>query len=422
MNAKRDILNFIHIFRPIYVPISNFIRSTFGTQGYVFAICKFIRRLPNAYFRGYVNNYRNPIEHDEGKTQRHPIMNMQVHVLGNKNKGKVIMLLENQSHHAGFCALWVYFLNRLSFSDKKGFYHVIDWNESEFYQEDHPINGSTSIFEYYFEQPCGISIEDARKSNFVIYDWNNPEFGYNDTFHVGDTNDYKFTTADIEQFAKIQRKYIHLHKDIENSIKDQIEKLFQGSANVLGVHARGADTKIGYKGHPTIVTSEDYIDETRKMSEKIKADLIFLATDDQEMLDQFKVAFGDKLVYYEDVIRSTGTIMNCFIEKERENHHYLLGLEIVRDVYTLAACKGFVCGMSYVSFIVQILKKANNQKFRGFHRIFKGIKADGVDLNDANARKKISEKWEKELGIDGKKKLLNNKNIYQENEKDQDYE
>ena len=52
--------------------------------------------------------------------------------------------------------------------------------------------------------------------------------------------------------------------------------------------------------------------------------------------------------------------MNCFIEKNRENHHYLLGLEIIRDVYTLAACRGFVCGMSYVGFMVQIIKRAND--------------------------------------------------------------
>ena len=141
------------------------------------------------------------------------------------------------------------------------------------------------------------------------------------------------------------------------------------------------------------------------MMNKVKADFIFLATDDQEMLDQFKAAFGDKLIYYDDVIRSTGTVMNCFIEKERENHHYLLGLEIIRDVYTLAACNGFVCGMSYVSFIVQILKRANGQKFTSFYRIFKGIQENGVDLKDANARKKISEKWKRELKMDNDEPL-----------------
>ena len=340
----------IHILRPLYVPVSNAIRRTFGTRGYVFAICKFLRRLPEMYFRNYINSYRSPYGYKSIDEERHKVINMQVHVLGDNNKGKVIMLLENQSHHAGFCAIWVYILNRLSFSDKMGFYHVIDWEESEFYQEDHPIHGSTSIFEYYFEQPSGISLADARKSNFVVYDWNSPEYGYNDAFHVGDNNDYRFTDKDVEQFAKIQRKYIHLHKEIELSIKDQVEKLFQGKTNVIGVHARGADTKIGY----------------------------------------------------EDVIRSTSTIMNCFIEEKRENHHYLLGLEIIRDVYTLAACRGFVCGMSYVGFIVQIIKKANEECFDDFIRISKGINMDGLDLNKSTVRKKIGNDWKKELKQKGR--------------------
>lgn len=116
------------------------------------------------------------------------------------------------------------------------------------------------------------------------------------------------------------------------------------------------------------------------------------------MLEQFKEKFGSKLVYY-DVIRSNGTVMNCFIEKERENHHYLLGLEIIRDVYTLAACQGLVCGMSYVSFIVQVLKKANNQTFSAFYRIFKGLAKDGVELTDSKAREKLEKSGIKSWGI-----------------------
>ena len=356
MEIKKRILWFIRLFRPVYVPFCNWIRKHFKSTGFFFCYCKIIRRMWNPNFRKYISQYRNPTESEVRRGNNHPIINMPVHVLGPLNKGKIIMLLENQSHHGGFCALWVYFLNRLSFSDKMGFYHVIDWNESEFYQEDHPVNGATSIFEYYFEQPCGISLKDAHKSSCVVYDWNNPEFGYDEVFHVGGPIDYQFSTKDIEKFARIQRKYIHLHPEIEKSFTYQINTLFQNKKVVLGVHARGADTKIGYKNHPTIITSEDYIDKTELLANKINADLIFLATDDQEMLEQFKEKFGSKLVYYDDVIRSNGTVMNCFIEKERENHHYLLGLEIIRDVYTLAACQGLVCGMSYVSFIVQVLK------------------------------------------------------------------
>ena len=96
----------IHILRPLYVPVSNAIRRTFGTRGYVFAICKFLRRLPEMYFRNYINSYRSPYGYKSIDEERHKVINMQVHVLGDNNKGKVIMLLENQSHHAGFCAIW----------------------------------------------------------------------------------------------------------------------------------------------------------------------------------------------------------------------------------------------------------------------------------------------------------------------------
>ncbi len=410
MNVKKKMLNFIRIFRPIYVPVCTLIRRLFSNTSIVFCTCKFIRRISNPNFRSYLSQYRNPVELSDPALASHPIINMPVHVLGPKNKGKVIMLLENQTYHGGFCAIWIYYLNRLSFSDKMGLCHVINWNQSDFYQEDHPVNGAESVFEYYFQQPCGISLAEARESACVVYDWNNPEFGYDDVFHVGGATDYRFTSEDIEKFAKIQRKYIKLHPKLQKSIDAQIERLFCGHKVVLGVHARGADTKIGYKNHPLIVTAEDYIEKTEELAKRIKAELIFLATDDQEMLELFRDRFGDKLIYYDDVVRSSSTVMSCFIKKERTDHHYLLGLEIIRDVYTLAACQGFVCGMSYVGMVVQVLKRANNQKFRAFYRIFKGLRKDGIELTDSNARKKISDQWNKELNQGNDEKEIENEN------------
>ena len=51
------------------------------------------------------------------------------------------------------------------------------------------------------------------------------------------------------------------------------------------------------------------------------------------------------------------------------------------------------------------MKRANGQKFTSFYRIFKGIQENGVDLKDANARKKISEKWKRELKMDNDEPL-----------------
>lgn len=91
---------------------------------------------------------------------------------------KIIMYLERDSGSGGFCAEWVYWLNRLSFSDKMGFKHCINWTDSQFYKESELENNN--IFEYFFEQPANISVEDAVESQNVIFDYNTIDYGYYD--------------------------------------------------------------------------------------------------------------------------------------------------------------------------------------------------------------------------------------------------
>ena len=109
MNLKRIILNFIHLFRPIYVPICTCIRKVFKSTSVVFCTCKFIRRVSNPIFRNYISQYRNPVEQTTERAPDHPIINLPVHVLGPLNKGKIIMLMKHDASYAGIGANWVYY-------------------------------------------------------------------------------------------------------------------------------------------------------------------------------------------------------------------------------------------------------------------------------------------------------------------------
>ncbi len=360
-------------------------------------IGKIVLRSCNKEFQAHVLkfNFQDP-QVTSATEQSEKVIHLPIHSYGEENPGKIIMYLRNQSYHAGFCALWVYFLNRLSFSDKMGFVHYIDWDQSDFYQEPNGIHGATSIFEYYFEQPCGISKKEVMNSKCVVYDYNCEEYGFYDFFRVGGEVDYKFSRADIKHFGNIQRKHIRLQPRVRKRLDAQIQHLLQ-EKKVLGVHARGGDTKIGYKGHPINITIEQYIQETKMAFKKAKAQNIFLATDDQDILDGFVKEFGDKVYYYTDVIRSTGNMMNCFQGGQRKKHQYLLGFEIIRDVYTLAQCDSFICGMSYVGFVVQILKESMNQKYKYFKRIFLGLQKEGIDLTNLGERNKIKKMWNKQI-------------------------
>ena len=391
----------------IYAPIGRAIHGTVRKNKNILFWFKIARRWPDAFFRQYVANYLDPkylpgVSSTVWNKNPHKVRNIQIHELGDKNAGKVIMLMNNRLGHGGFCGLWIYYLNRLAFSDKMGFYHVMNCVQSDFYQEDHPINGTRNVFEYYFQQPCGISLKSAWKSQMVVFDYNCDDYGYNDAFHVGGEIDYTFKNDDIKQFAELQKKYIRLQPNIEKRIRKQINTLL-GDSKVLAVHARGTDYKIAYKGHPLPITPEDYLESAIIKAKEIGAEKIFLATDDSSIVKIFKNRLGDKVVYYTDVIRSEGTVWNCYVESKQRNPHFRLGYEIVRDVYTMAACSGFVCGMSYVSYMVQVVKLAQDENFETFVRLFHGLRKDGMDLTDDGVRAEVRKRWAIELGIEQKR-------------------
>lgn len=176
----------------------------------------------------------------------------------------------------------------------------------------------------------------------------------------------------IDEMARITAKYVCLNDEISRQFKQEIGRLLDGK-NTLAVHVRGTDFKQNFNGHPVQVRTEEYLRAAQKIFEEGAYERVFLATDDLEALELFKNKFKDNLLYYEDVIRSNGvdTVMHSRVQ--RENHHYLLGIEVLRDMYTLASCNGLVAGLSQVSFAARIQKKSSGINYKDLVVIDKGI-------------------------------------------------
>ena len=109
---------------------------------------------------------------------------------------------------------------------------------------------------------------------------------------------------------------------------------------------------------------------------------MFLATDDNNILKAFIDKYKENLIYYKDVERSDGVRMSCYGDVQREKHHYRLGKEIIKDVYTLAACTGLVCSASYVSYMAKIVKMASGQTFQTVNSISSVKREKGMNLTD----------------------------------------
>ena len=293
---------------------------------------------------------------------------------GEKSSEDIIYFIDMKESHSGFFADHNRLLSLLYFADIYGLRPVVQYSSGYCYAEKHPVNGTENPFEYYFKQPGEISLEEMKQYKCVLR--SRKENGNAVVPLKGGNGGYARSEEYINEMARITGKYIHLNDTISRQFEQEIGQLLDNKS-VLAVHVRGTDFKQNFNGHPISVSAKEYLEETKKLFENGAYERVFLATDDAEALELFKAQFGEKLLYYKDVIRSDGNDTVMHSEIQRENHHYRLGVEVLRDMYTLASCNGLVAGLSQVSFAARIQKKSSGKDYTDLVVIDKGINLHG---------------------------------------------
>lgn len=295
--------------------------------------------------------------------------------MGGPIEGGYIYYIKPEPSYSGFFADHNRLLSLLYYADYYGMKPVVEYGENYTYKEEHPVNGTSNPFEYYFEQPANIKPEQLKEYKGVLH-CRKENAALAGLLNNGIGGGYGMSEEYITALGKVSQKYIRLNSEVKPFIEKDIGDLKQGK-RMLGVHVRGTDFKRNYNGHPICITAEEYLEETKKVYTNKKYERVFLATDDLNTIQLFRDEFKDSLFFYQDVIRSEGdeTVMKS--EAQRENHHYLLGLEVLRDMMTLAECEGLIAGLSQVSYSARIQKKSYGKEYEDMSVLFKGINAHG---------------------------------------------
>lgn len=297
-------------------------------------------------------------------------LRLNVKKFGEENQGKMIYIAKTMGCD-GFFAELRFLLNELYFADKLGLIPVLTMSNKSSYAEKEPINGTTNPFEYYFLQPTEVTLESAKKSFAVVeHNWIQRDFI---KANLGFKSGYAPTDEYFEVISNLMKKHLRFNEDTKVKVCDTAKTLL-GDGKVLGIHIRGADFKRHYNNHPNMVTIEEYAKSVEETLKENNFDKIFLATDDSEAIEVFTAKFGDKLVYYKNVIRTDGdqTVMKS--EVDRPLHHYNLGIEVIRDSYTLSLCSGLIAGLSNVSIFSRLMKQSEGKKYDYLKILDKGIK------------------------------------------------
>jgi len=291
--------------------------------------------------------------------------------LGENNPDKVVYMVDSSnSYTSGFFSNMDSILFKMVYAKKNGLTPVVYNRTPTHYTEPTPYKGKSCYFEYFFEQPGGIEIDEALKSSHVLWDNKKQVRRY---FDLNESRRDKV-------HMKALREYIRIVPDIMEKLESARREFISGK-RVLGIKYRGTGYKWRHKNHPIYVTPEEIIDRAKKEFEK-GYDYIYLATEDNTVIGTFKRAFGSDLIYDETIKRSEEGQLHIDLATSNPSQHsaFQEGFNVLKDVWILSHTTSFVGAQCGVSKYAELFNKAYSKKpFEYLDIIDKGVYKTGVD-------------------------------------------
>ncbi len=291
---------------------------------------------------------------------------------GDIDYGKIIYVISENAGNEGFCATLRFIVGFLMYAKQHGFAPKIRLTKEFAYYDEEKSKETDNPWEYYFlpedegyEEEKALNVVNAKFFQMMKI----KEYPWIDAY----TLDNYYNKDLFEKTAPLINKYMEIKPEILDEASMLLSAVRKNAGKILGVHYRGTDFKNGYNDHPVYIDEKQMIEEIKKALETNKFQGVFLATDDKSALDKIKDSFEKiDFLFYPDVFRNDGNRSVAFSKSDRKCHHYLLGREIVRDMYTLSLCDGLVAGKSSVSYMSNLYKHSRHEEYEYMHIIDNG--------------------------------------------------
>ncbi len=262
---------------------------------------------------------------------------LKIKSFGDKNPDKFFYVIWRDNIGSGFFSNLNTFLRHLEFAKKLNLIPVIDCeNFPSIYNTPKSINNSKNSWQYYFHQPSPFTLQEVYQSKNVFF---SNGFGVNIEASIENLSDKK-----LRSNKQIFLEDVRLQDNVKQELS-KYDEYFGDDKKILGVHIRGKDMNTTQL-HPFGPTIEQIFRYTDEMITKYKIDKIFLACDDLKYFEIFLKKYGDK-TFFINSFRSPK--INSFNINPRDNHRYLLGLEVLLDALLLSKCSHFLRSSSNIA-------------------------------------------------------------------------
>ena len=238
-------------------------------------------------------------------------------------------------------------MGHIRYALSKGWIPVIDLQNYPNPNLDPDKLGKENAWEYYFEQPLRIGLEQA-------YNGENVVLSDGDIVKPYPAHSLKMLEKRSDTLTEwrmlVKLGLLSVKPELMQEVTATWQKLFSKEDRVLGVILRGTDyvaRKI--KGRP-IPPPVDFAKSI--VSEKLKewqCNKFFLATEDKKIVEAFQSTFGYRCVTSDRGYVEYNSVKDKWVSLcriERENDYYLQGKEYLTQILLASMCNSLVATRS----------------------------------------------------------------------------
>lgn len=233
---------------------------------------------------------------------------------GDQNPDKTIYIIRSINNGSKYyngpilnlLANYFYVLTHICYAKEHGYVPVVDQENYPVYNSlDTPVNGTMNAWEYYWQQPAEITLEEAYQSKNVILSrrkwYGQWDMGY-DAEKYSDPAIIKFMNS----------LSVPLNEVTQNYVQEKYNELIAGNGKILGVSFRyGGHAKNCFHhgdGHPIQPEIEELADIVEERLVTWGLDKVFMTSDSIESVEYFRKRFADKLIVMPRIRRAEGVV------------------------------------------------------------------------------------------------------------------
>ena len=271
-----------------------------------------------------------------------------VHFGGKRNPDKTFYVIRFEDDHAWgllMCFQWVMAHVRLAL--ERRLIPVVDMeNYHGSYREEEPINGTRNVWEYFWKQPGGVSLEEAYGSRNIV---------------LSPRLDLPAATIETIRYLDSDEMIMDDHNLIATHMQFNETTLayageycstFPRDGEILGVISRGSDyNKTKPIGAASMLSPELLLELAKAVMHKHNIKYCFLATEEKKVLEMFLGEFGSNLiwnpesVFFDDIFtpkKNESLLSQHFHKIERQYPRYAVALNYLTNVIALSRCQYFL--------------------------------------------------------------------------------